>query len=178
MVYRTTVAAPIFGLRREIDRLFEDTFGREGLSASGWVPAVDVREDNKEVTLTFELPGVSPSDVEITADNGVLTVHGRKEQSRKEGDENSRFHVIERAYGEFSRSFQLPKGLDESKIEADYNNGVLMIRIPKTALPQPKRIPIKAESQTGNGSTQVGQENAQGSAKQQPKVKSGAGSAA
>jgi len=177
MVYRTTVAAPIFGLRREIDRLFEDTFGREGLSASGWVPAVDVREDNDEVALTFELPGVSPSDVEITADNGVLTVRGHKEQSRKEGDENSRFHVIERAYGEFSRSFQLPKGLDESKIEANCDNGVLVVRIPKAALPQPKRIQIKAESQAGQVG-QVGQENAQESAKQQPKVKSAAGSAA
>jgi HSP20 family protein len=174
MVYRTTVSAPIFGLRREIDRLFEDTFGREGLSASGWVPAVDVREDNQEVTLTFELPGVSPLDVEITTDNGVLTVHGRKEQTRKEGDENSRYHVIERAYGEFSRSFQLPKGLDESKIEADYKNGLLVVRIPKAALPQPKRIQIKAESEPGNGS---GQQNAQESAKQ-PKVKSAAGSAA
>jgi HSP20 family molecular chaperone IbpA len=110
----------------------------------------------------------------LTTPTGGLTVHGRKEQTRKEGDENSRYHVIERAYGEFSRSFQLPKGLDESKIEADYKNGLLVVRIPKAALPQPKRIQIKAESEPGDGS---GRQNAQESAKQ-PKVKSAAGSAA
>jgi HSP20 family protein len=141
MLYRTSVSAPVFGLRREIDRLFEDTFGRnDGVNA--WTPAVDVRETEKELRLDVEIPGIKPEEVELTAENGVLMVRGEKRAERKEGDEDSRFHVIERSYGSFMRSFQLPQGLDESKIEADYNNGVLSIRIPKAALPQPRKIQI------------------------------------
>ena len=141
MLYRTSVSAPVFGLRREIDRLFEDTFGR-GDNATGWTPAVDVRESEKELRIDVELPGISADEVELTAENGVLTISGEKRTERKEGDEQSRFHVVERSYGSFLRSFQLPKGLDESKIEADFNNGILSIHMPKTALPQPKKIQI------------------------------------
>ena len=141
MLYRTSLSAPVFGLRREIDRLFEDTFGR-GEGVSNWSPAVDVRETDQELALELELPGIKPDEVELTAENGVLTVRGEKTSERKEGDENSRYHVVERSYGNFTRSFQLPQGIDESKIEADYNNGILTIHIPKTALPQARRIQI------------------------------------
>ncbi len=158
MVYRATVAAPVYSLRREIDRLFEDTFGREGTRTGGWVPSVDVREDDEGLMLAFELPGVDPSAAEITVDNGVLTVRGTKQESRQEGDENSRYHVIERMYGEFVRSFALPKGVDESKIEASFDRGVLTIRVPKAALPQPKRVQIKAGESTGDGSVVKGQQ--------------------
>jgi HSP20 family protein len=141
MLYRTTLSAPVFGLRREIDRLFDDTFGR-GDGASGWSPAVDIRETEQELCLELELPGIKPEQVELTAENGVLTVKGEKRSERKEGNENDRYHVVERAYGSFMRSFQLPQGIDESKIQADYNNGILSIHIPKAALPQPHRIQI------------------------------------
>lgn len=143
MLYRTSASAPVFGLRREIDRLFEDTFGR-GDSGNGWTPAVDVRESEKELRLEVELPGINPDEVELTAENGVLTVRGEKRTERKEGDEGSRYHVVERSYGSFMRSFQLPQGLDESKIEADFNNGILTIHLPKAALPQPKKIQISS----------------------------------
>lgn len=144
MIYRTGVSTPVFGLRREIDRLFEDTFGR-GDGVNAWSPAVDVRENDQELRLDVEIPGMRPDDVEITAENGILTVRGEKRGERKEGDEQSRYHVVERSYGSFSRSFQLPQGLDESKIEADCENGILSIHIPKAALPQPRKIQI------GNG---------------------------
>ncbi len=154
MVYRAmTVGTPVFSLRREIDRLFEDTFGNDPVRGGAWIPAVNVREDDHEVTLTFELPGIGPSEVEITTDNGVLTVRGEKHEQRKEDDAASRYHVSERHYGSFTRSFQLPKGLDESKIGAHYDRGVLTIRMPKAALPQPKRIQIKsgaADAQNGS----------------------------
>jgi len=141
MVYRQTLTAPVFGLRREIDRLFEDTFGRgEGMNA--WTPAVDVRESDKEVRIDVELPGIQPDEVEITAENGVLTIRGEKQMERKEDEKDGRFHVVERSYGAFTRSFQLPQGLDESKIEAEFENGILGVHIPKTALPQPRRIQI------------------------------------
>jgi len=142
MLYRNSLTPPVFGLRREIDRLFEDTFGR-GEGGTTFTPAVDIRENQNEMSLDVELPGLNPNDVEITAENGVLTIRGEKQTERKEGDD-SRYHIIERSYGTFLRSFQLPQGLDESKIEANYNNGILSIHIPKTALAQPKKIQIKS----------------------------------
>jgi HSP20 family protein len=154
MLYRMTTGSPIFGLRREIDRLFEDTFARDGNS---WTPAVDIKENDNEIRLDVELPGLNPEDVEITAENGVLTVRGEKRLERKEGDE-TRFQVVERVYGSFMRSFQLPQGIDEEQIKAEFNNGVLALHIPKAALPQPKRIEIsttgkqKQQGAVGTGS--------------------------
>jgi len=145
MLYRTSPTTPVFGLRREIDRLFEDTFGRGDGGAMSWTPAADVQETQNELRLDVELPGLNPEEVEITTDNGVLTIRGEKKFERKEGDD-SRYHVVERSYGSFLRSFQLPQGLDESRIEASCNNGILSVHIPKSALPQPKKIQIKSSS--------------------------------
>jgi HSP20 family protein len=142
MVYRSTLAAPVFGLRREIDRLFEDTFGRDS-GRMGWNPAVDVREDSKELALEVELPGIAPSDVEVTAENGVLTIRGEKRGATKEDSGETRYHMIERSYGTFLRSFQLPQGVDDQRIEAEFTNGLLVVHIPKAALPQPRRIEIR-----------------------------------
>ena len=101
MLYRMTAGSPIFGLRREIDRLFDDTFTRDGFS---WSPAVDIKETEGEISVDLELPGIKPEDVEITAENGILTVRGEKRSARKEGEE-SRYHVVERTYGSFLRTF-------------------------------------------------------------------------
>ncbi|HEY1952955.1 MAG TPA: Hsp20/alpha crystallin family protein, partial [Gemmatimonadaceae bacterium] len=120
MLYRMTTSSPIFGLRREIDRLFDDTFTRDGMS---WSPAVDIRETETEITVDLELPGIKPEDVEITSENGVLTVRGEKKTERKEGDD-SRYHVVERSYGSFLRTFQLPQGIDEDQINAEFQNGI------------------------------------------------------
>lgn len=141
MLYRSSVGAPYQSLRREIDRLFEDTLGR-GDGSRGWVPAVDVRENEHELTLEFELPGIRADNVEVTFENGVLTVRGEKREERTEGDEQGRYHLVERNYGEFTRSFQLPPGIDESEISADFDNGVLSVHIPKSALPQPRKIEV------------------------------------
>ena len=143
MLYRMTTAAPIFGLRREIDRLFEDTFGRDG---GTFTPAVDIRENENEIRLEIELPGLKPENVEIMAENGVLTIRGEKSSERKEGEDN-RYQVVERTYGTFVRTFQLPQGVDEDQINAEFENGVLSLKIPKAALPQPKRIQIGATQQ-------------------------------
>jgi HSP20 family protein len=148
MLYRTSLSAPVFGLRREIDRLFEDTFGRDGGSA--WTPSVDVRENQNELRIDVELPGIKAEDVEITTENGVLTIRGEKHSERKE-DDDARYHVVERSYGSFMRAFQLPQGLDEARIEATADNGILSIHIPKSALPQPKKIQIKTGSQQAVG---------------------------
>jgi HSP20 family protein len=141
MVNRGSLTGPVFGLRREIDRLFEDTFGGDA-RRTGWAPAVDIREDNKEIALEVELPGIKPSDVEVMAENGVLTIRGEKQSGSTEESEG-RYHVVERSYGSFTRSFQLPTGVDEQRIEADFADGLLTVRIPKAALAQPRRIAIR-----------------------------------
>jgi len=152
MLYGMTTT-PIFGLRREIDRLFDDTFVRDGLN---WTPAVDIKENEKEIRLDLELPGLKPEDVDLTAENGVLTVRGEKKSERNEGEDN-RYHVVERTYGSFLRTFQLPQGIDEDQIKAEFENGILTIQIPKAALPLPKRIQIgaamhqKQQATVGNG---------------------------
>jgi HSP20 family protein len=168
MLYRMTTGAPIFGLRREIDRLFDDTFAR---NSGSFTPAVDIKENDKEIRLELELPGMKPEDVEITAENGVLTVRGEKQEERKEG-EDSRYQVIERVYGTFLRTFQLPQGVDEDQIKAEFNNGVLSLHIPKAALPQPKRIEIggardqRQQAAVGSGSASNQQSTGRSSGKQ------------
>jgi len=152
MLYRMTTSAPIFGLRREIDRLFEDTFGREGGS---FTPAVDIKENEQEIRLEVELPGLKPENVEVIAENGVLTIRGEKRTERKEGDDD-RYQVVERSYGTFVRTFQLPQGVNEDLIKGEFEHGVLSISIPKAALPQPKRIQIggaqqKEQATVGSG---------------------------
>ncbi|MEO5904232.1 MAG: Hsp20/alpha crystallin family protein [Gemmatimonadaceae bacterium] len=126
MIYRTSLSALVFGLRREIDRLFEDTFSR-GDGVNSWSAAVDVSETDKELRLDLEIPGIKPEDVDITAENSVLTVRGEKRGENKEGDDHNRDHLVERSYGSFARSFQLPEGLDDSKIEADMDRLVSML---------------------------------------------------
>jgi HSP20 family protein len=162
MLYNLATASPIFGLRREIDRLFEDTFTRDG---NAWTPAVDIKETNSDLRVDLELPGLKPEDVEITAENGILTIRGEKRSERKEGEEN-RYHLVERSYGSFMRSFTLPNGIDENQIHADFENGILSIHIPKAALPQPKRIQIganerKQQASVGGGNATAGQTNGQ-----------------
>jgi HSP20 family protein len=162
MLYNLTTASPIFGLRREIDRLFEDTFTRGG---SAWTPAVDIKETDNDLRLDLELPGLRPEDVEITTENGILTIRGEKRNERKEGEEN-RYHLVERSYGSFMRSFSLPQGVDENQIQANFDNGILEIHIPKTALPQPKKIQIsgsqqKQQASVGSGSATNSQSNNQ-----------------
>lgn len=145
MAYRGTGLVPFFGsnfpmssLRREIDRLFEDA----GMPSGGrWLPAADVREDDDAIDIDVELAGIDPKDVNIDVENGILTVSGEKRTEHKEGKEGQ-YHSVERRYGSFVRSFQLPQGVDESKISANFDHGLLTIEIPKSALPQARRIQI------------------------------------
>ncbi|MBX6331726.1 MAG: Hsp20/alpha crystallin family protein [Gemmatimonadaceae bacterium] len=157
MAYRSSAITPFFGstfpvfsLRREIDRLFDDLMA--STSGSRWMPAVDVREDDKELLIDVEVPGIKPEDLNVSVENGVLSVSGEKRAERKEGEEG-RYHTVERTYGSFFRSFQLPKGVDESQINANYDNGVLTISIPKAALPQPRRIQIGGAEKQIQGQT-------------------------
>jgi HSP20 family protein len=143
MVYRTTVP-PIFTLRRELDRLFDDAFATRSTKApSTWSPAVDVREETTAWNFDIDLPGVAPEQVEVTAEKGMLTVSGEKHAERQEGAEE-KWYMLERVQGTFKRTFQLPENVSEERIEATFKNGVLSIRLPKTEIPAPRRIAVKA----------------------------------
>lgn len=100
--------------------------------AIGWVPPTEIAETETELLLTAELPGMEKKNIDISVDEGVLTIHGEKVEERKEGDENRKFHLFERNYGEFSRSFTLPRSVDTTKITADFDKGVLKVHLPKT----------------------------------------------
>ena len=115
--------------------------------------------------LEIELPGIKPSDVEVTAENGVLTIRGEKQSTSTEGNEG-RYHVVERTYGSFTRSFQLPSAVDERSIEADFEDGLLSVHIPKAAIAQSRKIEIRNSGSQpairGGGSQGSGSQSASG----------------
>ena len=113
----------------------------ESLGEDSWLPAVDVRESDDQFVFTAELPGLGKKDVSITIENKVLTVSGERTFEGKK--ENQNYHRIERSYGTFARSFTLPHEVDQEKIEATFENGLLTIRIPKAEEVKPHRIQIK-----------------------------------
>lgn len=141
MVYRTTLT-PLFSLRREMDRILEDAYGRTNQPTVAWTPAADVREDERAYLFDLELPGVAPESVEVTADQGVLSVRGERRSEARESNVG-RWHIVERSQGAFRRSFQLPAQVAEDKIEAQYTNGVLTVRVPKAEVPKAKKIEVK-----------------------------------
>lgn len=149
MAYRSTAFHPAFSLRREIDRLFDDAFGGASSQRATWMPPVDVRESARDLRFELELPGLTVDDVEVTADNGVLTVKGEKRGERTEGEEGTRWHYAERGFGPFQRSFQLPQGLDEGQISATFRDGVLTVTVPKSAIRSEKRIRIEVPDTPG-----------------------------
>ena len=153
MLYRTGTNAPVFSLRQEIDRLFEDTLGSYG-GNRGWVPAVDVRENEREYTFEVELPGIAPDQVDVTADGGVLTVRGEKGMRTPREGEQGRVHFVERSYGAFVRAFQLPQGVDDDAITAEFDHGLLTVHVPKASRARPRRITINRGAEQVSGGRQ------------------------
>lgn len=143
MWYTRVTTTPLFGPRFDINRLFDDTIARGQVGPSEWTPAVNIRETDSALTFAVELPGVTLENLDVTAEDGVLTIQGEKTEEGNAGEE-ARYHLVERSYGSFTRRFQLPQGVDGNKIEADVADGMLEVRIPKAAMPQPKRIHIRA----------------------------------
>lgn len=140
MVYRTTTLTPFISIRREMDRLLEDAFGRAEAGVATWMPATDVLESEAAYTFELELPGLAPEAVELTAEQGVLTVRGEKQAVRAEG---TRTHVSERVQGSFRRAFPLPKDVAEDRIEATFTNGLLTITLPKLERPKARKIEVR-----------------------------------
>ena len=134
---------------RELASLFENFAqpgGKEQLSAGTFVPPVDVYEDEHNLVLKLEVPGVNEEDLDVQVENNTLTVKGERKFEREEKEEN--FHRIERRYGTFLRTFRLPSTIDAEKVEAHYDKGILKIALAKRAEAKPKQIKVGA----GNGS--------------------------
>lgn len=137
----------LVSIQDEMNRLFDDFFGRpvartewtEGV----WSPTVDVSEDRDNVIIKAEMPGMKKEDVKISIQDNVLTLKGEKKQEKEEKDKS--YHRVERSYGSFCRSFQLPTSVKTDKIKANYKEGVLNITVPKTEEVKPKEIPISIE---------------------------------
>jgi HSP20 family protein len=127
--------------QRDIDRLFGAP--RTTAADSGaWLPPVDIHEEDNQFLLHVDLPGVDPKAVEITSEQGVLTVRGKRDETRREARDG--YRRIERITGDFERRFSLPETADVQNIKAKATNGVLEITIPKLAQVQPQRITVQA----------------------------------
>ena len=141
---------PFTGLRREMDRLFDDftrgwaapaTFATSGLLA----PKVNAAETDKGLEITAELPGIDQKDIEISLTDDILTLKAEHNAEKEEGDEKKQYHLVERSFGTFMRRFELPFEADTDKVEASFDKGVLKISVPRSAAAeeQVKKIPIK-----------------------------------
>jgi HSP20 family protein len=147
--------APMAALRQEIDRMFDEfdigDWNRPGRmwgmlpmrSGMGLSPASDLVETDDGYRLSMELPGLAEKDVEIKVSEGMISLRGEKTEERKE--EKKDYHMSERRYGSFQRSFPLPSGVDPDKIDASFNSGVLTVTLPKSpeARQKERRIEVK-----------------------------------
>jgi len=134
--------SPFGALHREIDRLFDDfSRGFPSFGSTDLVPRMDVYETDKEIELTAELPGLEEKDVEINVSDGLLTIRGEKKSEKEEKDKH--YRLVERNYGSFSRTIELPSGVDPDKIQATIAKGVLKVSIPKPPMKDAKKIEVK-----------------------------------
>lgn len=144
-IVRFSPRADLNLMQREFDRMFGNFFPNLGLSATpdqtaSWAPRIDVVETEDAFLFEFDIPGVEKDDIHVNLHDGVLTVNGEK-QSR-ELSENDDVVRVERFTGHFYRSFSIPTALDDKKIEANYANGVLSLRLPKAEESKPRKIKI------------------------------------
>jgi HSP20 family protein len=130
--------------RQEFDRAFHPLLHREDdtsrVVGGEWAPAVDIKEEDTRYVIRADIPGVTPEDVEVTMENGVLTIRG--ERKFEETEERENFKRIERSHGIFYRRFSLPDNTDAEAVQANGHDGVIEITIPKTAEKQLKRIAV------------------------------------
>ncbi|TVP56245.1 MAG: Hsp20/alpha crystallin family protein [Gemmatimonadales bacterium] len=167
--YRTRTVSPwqqLDEMNNRLARLFnESEMGSRlftGASNGGdWIPAVNVEETRDEVILSAELPGMNRDQVELEIENNVLTISGAKEETRRdagrdEGTEDRRYHIWERRWGSFQRSFTLPRTVRAEEISANFKDGVLEVRMPKVAEAKGRKIEIGTPASSGEISSGVG----------------------
>jgi HSP20 family protein len=132
--------------RNEMDRLFDDFFARSPLGrsfdGSDWTPAVDMSESENQIVVNVEVPGIDGKNIDVSLNGRLLTIKGERKQEREEKEDN--YHFVERKYGSFSRSFDLPADVEADKITANCKDGVLKVTLPKTKAQPVKKIEVKA----------------------------------
>lgn len=130
-----------------MDRLWDSFFDRGGRrkteEATDWVPTLDISETKDDLVIKAEVPGLEPKDIDISLSDGILTIKGEKKEEREEKEED--YYLMERCYGSFARSIQLPKRVQSDKIQATYKNGVLKIVLPKSEEAKKKEIKIQVQ---------------------------------
>ena len=128
-------------LQSDLNRVFDTFFGwTQNDATRRWIPAMDLVEADDHLVLKADLPGLDKDDVEIEIKDNVLTVSGERKTER--ADSSNGYHRVERAYGRFSRSLSLPEGIAADQVQADFDKGVLEVRIPKPAERKPHRVQI------------------------------------
>jgi HSP20 family protein len=131
-------------LREKMNRLFEEAYSARGeerdLVSSSWTPSVDIYETENQLVLTAEVPGIEDNNIEIKIEDNTLTLKGDRKFEKETEEEN--YHRIERAYGSFYRSFSLPPHIDQDKIAAEHENGVLKITMPKKHESKPRSVKV------------------------------------
>ena len=135
-------------LQDRMNRLFQNSYASEGqedsLTATAFAPPVDVYEDEHNVVLKIEVPGIDEKDIDVRLENNTLTVHGERKLEKEEKEEN--FRRVERRYGSFTRTFTLPSTLDSESVTANYDKGVLKIQLAKKSEAKPKQIKVNVGS--------------------------------
>jgi HSP20 family protein len=134
----------IVTLREKMNRLFEDAVTARGeerdMISSTWTPSVDIYETGNEIVLTAEVPGIDEKDIDIKIENNTLSIQGERKFEKETKEEN--YHRIERSYGSFFRSFTIPHNVDQDKIEAEHESGVLRVVMPKKPESKPKKVKV------------------------------------
>lgn len=133
-------------LQDEMNRLFSASFPRvsnQEEMSTGWSPSVDIYEGENQIVLEAELPGMKREDFELSIENNIVTLKGERRFEKK--DEGDNYHRVERAYGTFTRSFNLPRTVSTEEIKAEFKNGVLTVTVPKKEEAKARRIEIAGE---------------------------------
>ena len=134
----------------DMEKRFSSYFGRPGISTESgkeamtvaeWSPRVDITEDDKEYVIKADLPEVKKEDIKLTVQDNVMSISGERKYEKEE--KGKKYHRVERAYGSLMRSFTLPEDADGSKVNAEYKDGVLNVRLPKSEKAKPKSIEVK-----------------------------------
>src|SRR2546429_4826797 len=132
-----------------MNRLFRESYSPEGpeeaLTTTSFAPPVDIYEDEHNITLKIEVPGIDEKDIDVRIENNTLTVHGERKFEKEEKEEN--YRRVEREYGSFTRSFTLPNSVDPENVQANYEKGVLKIKLAKKAEAKPKQIKVNVCSE-------------------------------
>ena len=136
-------------LQNRINRFVRESYSpespEEALTTTPFAPPVDIYEDEHHITLKMEVPGIDEKDIDVRIESNTLTVHGERKFEKEEKEEN--FRRVERQYGSFTRSFTLPSSVDPGQVSADYEKGVLKIKLAKKAEAKPKQIKVNVGSE-------------------------------